>query len=124
MKHRRRTKDLKKRATTVGLVLRPLGVPLVGEGVAMLACLIPSLHYADGSHWRILVAALLTIAVGAALLRALPRQAASDSSDRRLSYLTVTLVWLVMTLFGTLPFLLAGIEKVDAAAGLLSSLRN
>ena len=118
MKHRRRTKDSKKRATTVGLVLRPLGVPLVGEGVAMLACLIPSLHYADGSHWRILVAALLTIAVGAALLRALPRQAASGSSDRRLSYLTVTLVWLVMTLFGTLPFLLAGIEKVDAVAGL------
>ena len=118
----RRIKDKMQRNTTVGMILRPLGVPLVGEGIAMLVCLWPALHFGDGSHWGILSAALLTIAVGVTLLWTLPRRSATaGATDRRLSYLTVTLVWIVMTLFGTLPFLLVGIERSDPAQGLAFS---
>ena len=106
-----KNQDREQRRTNFRLVVRPLGAPLVGEGIAMLCCLVPSLHFADGTHWRILLAALLTLAVGAALLRFLPRRAVSgDTTDKRLSYITVTLVWLVLALFGTLPFILAGLH--------------
>lgn len=106
------------RGSNIGLVFRPLGIPLVGEGVAMLACLVPALYYADGTAWSILVAALLTMGTGIVLLWVLPRRTSTDTNDRRLSYITVTLVWLVLALFGMLPFLLAGIEKVEPGGGL------
>lgn len=94
----------------VGSLLRPLGVPLIGEGVGMLACLIPAFHYADGSHWGILAAGLITAFAGLLLLRRLPRHRGTDNADRRSSFITVTLMWVVMCLFGALPFLLAGVR--------------
>lgn len=114
-----------KRSTSLGMVLRPLGIPLVGEGTAMLACIWPALHFGDGSHWRILLAALLTLATGAALLVFLPRRSpAAGSADRRLSYITVALVWIVLALFGSLPFLFAGIDTDggSSASGLSFSI--
>lgn len=115
MKTRRQTADKDMRRTNIGLVLRPLGIPLIGEGIAMLACMVPALHFGDGTHWRILISSLLTLFAGTMLLTLLNRSRSSNISDRRLAYLTVTLVWVVLTLFGMLPFLLTGLRFDDAA---------
>lgn len=86
--------------------IRPLGIPLVGEGVTMLACLVPAVYYHDGTLLPMLLSALATLLVGGLLLFLLPTP--RGAVDRRISYLTVTLVWCVMSLFATLPFLLTG----------------
>ena len=92
------------------IVLRPLWVPLAGEGLAMGLCVWPALHFGDGTAWRMALAAALTL--GAAWgLRALLRSHLPHGEavgDKRMSYVTVTLMWVVMTLFGMLPFLLTG----------------
>ena len=87
-------------------LLRPLGIPLVGEGAMMLLCLVPSLHFADGTWRSILLSGLLTLCVGCLLLLSFPRL--QGRADRRAPYLIVTLVWVVLTFFGTLPFLSTG----------------
>lgn len=86
--------------------IRPLGIPLVGEGVTMLACLVPAVYYHDGTLLPMLLSALATLLVGGLLLFLLPTP--RGAVDRRISYLTVTLVWCVMSLFATLPFLTTG----------------
>lgn len=88
------------------VAVRPLGIPLVGEGVMMLSCLIPAGAYHDGTALPMLLSALLTIVTGTALLLLLPRR--QSAVDNRVSYVTVTLVWCVMSLFGSLPFLATG----------------
>lgn len=88
------------------VALRSLGIPLLGEGVAMLACLVPAILYGDGTVLPIILSAFATIGVGVALLRFLPRRAVGD--DKRLSYITVTLIWIVLALFGSIPFLASG----------------
>lgn len=88
----------------------PLGIPLVGEGVAILLCLIPSFFYGDGSHWFILAAGLITLLTGTLLLKLLPRKTIAENNDRRWPFITVTLMWIAFAFFGALPFLLVGIE--------------
>lgn len=88
------------------VAIRPLGIPLIGEGLAMLACLIPAVANHDGTGIPILLSASLTVLVGALLLWLLPHR--TTVADNRVSYLTVTLIWVVMSFFGTLPFLTTG----------------
>lgn len=87
------------------VVIRPLGVPLIGEGIAMLCCLLPALHFDDGTAIPIALSGALTVLVGLSLLWLVPRR---SSSDKRLSYIMVALIWLVMALFGVLPFMVTG----------------
>ena len=87
-------------------LVRPLGIPLLGEGGMMLLCLIPSLHFHDGTWWPILASALFTLGVGALILISIPKH--HDRVDRRVPYLMVNLIWVVLALFGMLPFLSTG----------------
>lgn len=87
------------------VVVRPMGAPLMGEGVAMLCCLVPALYYDDGTASSIALSGLITVAVGLLLTWLVPRR---SSTDKRLSYVMVTLLWLAMALFGMLPFLTTG----------------
>ena len=88
---------------------KPIAVPLIGEGVAMLACLWPSLHYHDGNVVSIILSGVITIVAGVVVhfLRIPNRRQKGQSVGA--SQLTVTLLWLIMTLFATLPFMLSGI---------------
>ncbi len=88
------------------VALRPLGIPLIGEGAAMLACLGPALIYKDGTVLPIVLSALATLVIGVSLLLFLPRHAVGR--DKRISYITVTLIWVAMGFCGTLPFLTTG----------------
>ncbi len=110
-------------------VVRPLWVPLAGEGLAMVLCVWPALHFHDGTEWRMLLSAAATL-LTAWLLRTLLRTRHTHSeplSDKRMSYVTVTLMWVVMTLFGMLPFLLTGSSRsvtdafFESMSGLTSS---
>ena len=79
---------------------------LMVEGTLILSCLIPALHFADGTTSPILASGLFTFNVGLLLLVCFRR--ATRPSDRRASYLLVVTMWLVLPLFGTLPFLSTG----------------
>ena len=87
-------------------LVRPLGIPLIGEGGVMLLCMLPALFMRDGTAVQLLVPALFTISVGLIILVSIPRHAAQP--DRKMSYLLVTLIWIVLSFFGTLPFLTTG----------------
>lgn len=90
----------------IGSVIRPLGIPLIGEGCAMLACLVPALYFGDGTALPILVSGFVTLFVGILLSVLLPRW--KGDNDSRLSYLTVCMIWLVLSMFAVLPFLTTG----------------
>lgn len=87
-------------------LLRLLGTLMMAEGAAMLSCLIPALHFHDGTWLPMLLSGLFTLIVGF-----LMRYAYSDYKvirDRRMSYLLVVLIWVVLSLFGVLPFMATG----------------
>ncbi len=114
--------DIERGRANLSLIFRPLGIPLLGEGVAMMMCLIPALYYGDGTSLRIVLSGVITILAGVLLLTLLPsRPAGSSGGDKRMSYITVTLIWLVLALFGTLPFLAVGFEISGGKVGFTTS---
>ena len=89
----------------------------------MLACLVPSLHYSDGTTLAIALSAAITLIVGFVLQHIMPARGPElqwssggalrisnhfRTSNTRLSYIAVALVWLLLVFFGTLPFLISG----------------
>lgn len=84
-------------------ILRFIGILLVAEGGLMGCCLVPALHFDDGTARSVAICALLTLAVGAMLWVSFARYRRID--DHRMAYLLVTLIWLALTLFGSLPFM-------------------
>ena len=84
------------------------------EGLLILSCLIPALHFADGTASPILASGLFTFNVGLLLLVRFHH--AKRPTDRRVAYLLVVTMWLVMPLFGTLPFLSTGVLHTFADA--------
>lgn len=104
---RRRHRKYGNNDSSTGRVI--LGTPLLGEGIVMLGCLVPAVHFADGTFWNMLVSALITIASGL-LIRfgRIPVRRGGRGNDTRLSYVSVVMVWILLTLFGTLPFMTTG----------------
>ena len=88
-------------------ILRFIGILLMVEGVLMLACLIPAIHFHDGTVSQMLVSGLFTFYVGLMLL--LRFRHARTLTDKRMAYLLVVLMWVVLAFFGTLPFLTTGV---------------
>ena len=76
------------------------------EGLMILSCLIAALHFADGTWQEITESGLFTFAIG--LFGMVRYSGARTMRDRRLAYLLVVLMWVVLALFGTLPFLATG----------------
>ena len=85
---------------------RFIGVMLAAEGALMALCLVPSLHFADGTAWAGGSCSAATLAVGIALWASFRHYRRIE--DRRIAYLLVVLLWLVLTLFATLPLLFTG----------------
>ncbi|MBQ6069303.1 MAG: TrkH family potassium uptake protein [Bacteroidales bacterium] len=80
---------------------------LMVEGGLILSCLIPALHFGDGTVWPIMASGLFTFNVGLLLLVSFHN--AKRPTNRRVSYLLVVAMWVVLPLFGTLPFLSTGV---------------
>lgn len=90
-------------------MLRFIGLMLVAEGGLMALCIVPALHFADGTVWHIAACSAFTVAVGAIMWGLFRRF--NRIEHRRMAYLLVTLLWLTLTLFATLPFLMCGATR-------------
>ena len=80
---------------------------LMVEGLLMLSCLIPAIHFADGTVWPITLTGLFTFSAGLLLL--VRYRYANRTTDKRTSYLLVVAMWVVLPIFGALPFLATGV---------------
>ncbi len=88
------------------IIYKVLGALLYQEAASMLVCMGVALWFGEDDILLFASSALITILAGLAL-RFLGRNAGSVFS-RRDAYLLVTLVWVVYSLFATLPFMLGG----------------
>ena len=95
-------------------LLRYIGIVLMAEGGLMALCGVPAWHFADGTLLPIMQCAAFTLAVGAMLWYSFG--AWRQISDRRMSYLLVVSMWVVLSLFATLPFLATGSTSRFTAA--------
>lgn len=108
----------KKRLLNYPIILRLLGILLLIEGVFLLTAVPFSLYYghsdnltfqlfsAKNDFWPLLLSALLTMVVGFLVL--LGGRNASKTITRRDGYVIVALTWIVISVFGALPFYLSG----------------
>ena len=88
------------------LVYKVIGSLLFIEAIMMVACLAVSIYY----HEDDIPAFLITIAVTtmAAIGLKYKGYQAENSMGRREAYLLVTLVWVVFSALGALPFVISG----------------
>ena len=93
-------------STDIKASLRFMGFVLMAEGFMMLLCLIPAFHFGDNTVSGIAASGLFTAAVGALLVVRYHRH--RSIADRRIAFLHVVMLWFVIALFGTLPFLATG----------------
>jgi trk system potassium uptake protein TrkH len=76
-------------------------------GILMLPALGFSAYYGEGDFFPIMFSSLITLFVGIGL-RILTRSSKDAEIKKRDGYLIVTLSWISMAIFGTLPYLLSG----------------
>lgn len=87
-------------------LIRPMGIPLVGEGIMMMLCALPAWHFHDGTIRQVVLSGLFTVLMGIMIILSVPKP--KRQPEQRISYLLVSLMWLVMMCFATLPFLTTG----------------
>lgn len=88
------------------IIYKILGGLLFQEAASMLICMCVALWYAEDDILLFASSAIITIFAGL-ILKFLGRKA-DNGLSRRDAYLLVTLVWIVYSLFATLPFMLGG----------------
>ena len=88
------------------IIFKVLGTLLYNEAISMLLCMVVALCYEEDDILLFAASAIITVFFGA-ILRLFGRKAENRLS-RRDAYLLVTLVWVIYSLFATLPFLLGG----------------
>lgn len=103
----------------VPIILKILGILLMIESFFMLWALPFSwiygsaritdwmAHYGNHDFWPILVSALITFLTGSVLYLS-NNQSIRDTIGKREGYVVVAITWVVISLFGSLPFLLSG----------------
>ena len=91
------------------IVLSSIGILLMIEAFFMLLSAFVGVHYRESAVQGIYLSGLITFTTGTLLLfLGRKKKSAPSHITKREVYLTVTLAWLMMTLFGTLPYLLSG----------------
>ena len=94
------------RWSDIKAVLRFVGIMLAAEGGLMALCLVPAVHFSDGTALPMALCATLTLAAGTALWAGFRN--CRRIADRRVAYLLVVLMWMALTLFATLPLMVTG----------------
>lgn len=87
-------------------VVNILSLLLVFNGAFMLLCLPISLIYNDGDWQAFLVSSLISAAIGGGVWF-LTRKAKREELRKRDGYLIVALGWIIMSLSGSLPYILS-----------------
>lgn len=88
------------------IILQMMGILLLFNGAFMLFASVLSRYYEDGAFHGILVAGIITMLTGALLQFA--TKGFKKQIKRREGYLVVTFGWIVMSLSGTLPYIMTG----------------
>ena len=97
----------------VKLLLRILGAILLVEATAMVPSLAIAIGYGDGDAMAFVWTMLLLLMIGVPMRLVKAQQ---TNLRAREGFLTVSLAWLLMSLFGALPFVFSGVipNYVDA----------
>src|SRR5690554_5947230 len=90
----------------IKIIFKALGFLLLVEGVAMLLALSVSLIYQEYDAFAFVVSSAVSIGLGG-LIVLLTRKTRPDFG-RHEGYIIVSLVWVVFSLFGSLPYLISG----------------
>ena len=88
------------------IVIQMMGLLLVFNGAFMLVSALVSLYFDDGALKGILYAGFLSIIVGG--LFQFATKGFKKQIKKREGYLVVTLGWIIMSMSGTLPYILTG----------------
>jgi len=90
----------------IKVIIKVIGFLLVIEGFFMFGSLPFSIYYAESEGLAILYSALITIGTGAILSISTVKH--PKSIGRKEGYVIVAITWIIISLFGTLPFLFSG----------------
>jgi len=96
-----------RRLINVGIIIRVLSFLMIIESVFMLTGL-PFAWYYNESLFPLLLSSGITGIIGCILWFSIRPDIKKKGIGKREGYLIVTLSWIVISLFGTLPFLLSG----------------
>jgi len=91
----------------VKMIFRILGVLLLIEGAFMLLCMPMSAFYCHENCLALLYSGLITASVGG-IVFFLTSKNLKKQIGKREGYIIVSTTWIVISLFGTLPFILSG----------------
>ena len=96
------------------MVLHLLGALLLIEGIAMLPSLLISALYQDGAWLALVIPSMLLIGIGAPMYYLI--KPVEKNLRAREGFVVVALSWVVLSLFGALPFTISGVipNYVDA----------
>lgn len=89
------------------VIINVLGLLVLLNGAFMMTCVPFSLYFGGDDLYPIIGSSVMTMIIGYVTF-VLTRNAASKELRKKDGYLIVTLGWLSMSLFGTLPYLLSG----------------
>ena len=84
-----------------------MGILLILNGVFMLLCIPFSLYYSEGDLMALLQSSGITLIIGFLVFFS-TRKNQEKELRKRDGYLIVTMGWLVMSFFGTLPYIMSG----------------
>ena len=91
----------------IRIIVRVMSFLLLIEGVFMWFSLPFSFYYKSNDIWPIFFSGLITSGAGGIVLLFLGKKR-NDRMGKREGYIIVSLAWVVISLYGTLPFLLSG----------------
>lgn len=87
------------------IIFRTLGFLILGEGLFMLLPFLISILYAENDSLYFLYSSLITLAAGALLY--FPTSKAVKNIGKRDGYVIVSLIWILFSIFGSLPYLMS-----------------
>lgn len=87
-------------------IINILGLVVVFEALFMFACALVAFFYDEGDATALLYSALTAMSIGG-LAWLLTRKVPKDLIKRE-GFIVVTCVWIVIALFGSLPYILSG----------------
>jgi trk system potassium uptake protein TrkH len=88
-------------------IISILGLLLILNGGFMLLCLPVSIYYDDGLWYALLLSGVITLLIGF-FAYIFTKNQGNSGLKKRDGYLVVTMGWLCMSLFGTLPYIISG----------------
>ena len=88
------------------IIFRVLGFLLVVEGVAMFLALAVALIYGEHDIFAFLISAGINLAIGGAIV--LGTSKAKKDIGKREGFIIVSMVWIVFSFFGSIPYIISG----------------